>query len=531
MADSIKRMLICVLISGLFLLCGCLNDPEDGEDLPPTILVEPQSKAAMYGDTIAFKVSVAYDPLVDFQWFKSDTMISYAKDSVLVLTNVTFADTGEYFVFVSNRSGYVLSRRVRVFVSGGQPVVANLPAYNALNVKDSIALTAQVAGYPPFQYQWYRNQISIPGAVDSVYTISSFTEIDSGRYSVVVKNSIGVDTSNVARVYKGGILFIAETDFNSGYVEWMSIKTNKITSGSLAVHHDMVIRSFGGYVYILECLGTDNVIKYDPSKNSITGILYQKKLGDNWNPQDIEFVSETKAYISNMNEPKITVFDPSTGTFSGNIDISEYTFMPDSNVSPYAGDLQLVGTDLYVLLQRRNGFSPGGQTVLLKINTVTNEITDSVTLKYRNGYAMRYNDGALYITNPGDGYTIGDGGIEKVDLATKQVTELFSETLLGGNPNEIVYKSKDRFYITNYIGWMNVKVLEIDVATRTIVDTLDGVKDAFGGICYDAVSERLFVGERDDVEMGVKIFENNKQIGSTVRTANTLAPSGFAIVR
>jgi hypothetical protein len=450
MAAVVKRMLITIVISGLFLLCGCLNDPEDGEALPPTILVEPQNKAAMYGDTIAFKVSVTYDPLVDFQWFKSDTMIPNARDSVLVLTHVTFADTGEYFVFVSNQSSYVISRRVRLFVSGGQPLVANLPASNALNRNDSLTLTAQVAGYPPFQYQWYKNRILIPGAVDSVFKIASFSGIDSGRYSVIVKNAIGTDTSNIARVFENGLLFIAETDFESGYVERMSLKTNKITSGGLAVFGDMAIRSFGGYIYILERLGADNVIKYDPSKNSVTGFLYQKKLGDNWNPQDIEFVSETKAYIANMNVPKITVFDPSTGAFTGIIDISEYTFMPDSNISPHASDLQLVGTDLYVLLQRRNQFFPGGQTVLLKINTVTDEITDSITLKYKNGYAMKYSDGALYVTNPGDAYSIGDGGIERVDLATKQVTELFSETVLGGNPNEIVHKSKDRFYITNY---------------------------------------------------------------------------------
>jgi hypothetical protein len=78
---------------------------------------------------------------------------------------------------------------------------------------------------------------------------------------------------------------------------------------------------------------------------------------------------------------------------------------------------------------------------------------------------------------------------------------------------------------------MNVKVYEIDVATKTIIDTLGGIKDAFGGICYDDISERLFVGERDAVEAGVKIFENNRQVGSIVRTANTLPPSGLAIVR
>jgi hypothetical protein len=533
MINVFKCTLILVFISGLLLLCNCLNDPEDITYEKPVILAEPQSKAAMYGDTVMFKVSVAYDPVIDFQWFKSDSMIAYAKDSVLVLTNVTYADTGEYFVFINNQQSYVLSRRVRLFISGGEPVIAYLPASNGLDLKDSIKFIAQVAGLPPFSYQWYKNGASIAGAIDATFKISSFSIADSGKYSVIVRNSIGIDTSNIAKVFVAGRLFITETDFFSGYMEWMSLKTFKVTSGGLAVFKDIAIRSFGGYIYLLERYGADNVIKYDPSKSGESGFLYQKKLGDdNWNPQDIEFVSETKAYIANLNEPKITVFDPSNGTFLDNIDISNYIFMPDSDKTPFASDLQLVGTDLYVMLQRLGkDFSPRAPTMILKINTVTDKITDSITLNYNNGCAMSYANGALYVSNPGSNYVTGDGGIEMVDLATKKVSILFNETILGGSPNAIVHKSKDRFYVTSYIEWMNVKVLEIDAATKSIIDTLEGVKDAFGGIYYDSISERLFVGERDDVEKGVRIFENNVQTGSTVRTANSLAPSGFVINR
>jgi DNA-binding beta-propeller fold protein YncE len=169
--------------------------------------------------------------------------------------------------------------------------------------------------------------------------------------------------------------------------------------------------------------------------------------------------------------------------------------------------------------------------MILKINTTTDEITDSITLNYKNGHSMIYANGALYISSPGSNYVVGDGGIEKVDLLTKKVSAIIDESVLGGSPNYIVHKEGEHFYITNYVGWQNVQVLEIDAATKKIVDTLKGIKDAFGGIYFDEISNKLFVGERDDIEMGVKIFENNRQIGSTVRTANTLAPSGFVIIR
>jgi hypothetical protein len=328
-----------------------------------------------------------------------------------------------------------------------------------------------------------------------------------------------------------GTLFITETDFKSGYMEKISIKTGKILDNGRSIFDDIAIRTFGGYIYLIERFGADNIIKYDPSKKGDDAFLYQKKMGDNWNPQDIEFINDRKAYIANNNEPEITVLDPSTGTFLKHIDISKFTYMPDSNKSPHAADLQLVESYVYALLQRRNGFDPGAPTLILKIDISTDSIIDTVALNFKNGYAMSYANGALYITNPGSVYSSSDGGIEMVDLATNKVTVLFEESTLGGSPNCIVHKEKDSFYITSYVAWKKVSVLEIDAATKTVVATLERVQDAYGGIIYDSISGKLFVAERDDAEMGVRIFENNVQVGETVRTANSLPPSGFTIVR
>lgn len=529
---KLQSILMVLLLNVLPLLTiGCLNDPEDDKDVKPQIITEPQNIAAMFGDAVSFKVSVSPDPAIDYQWFRADTMIPYANDSILAFATVSYADTGEYFVFVSNRAGYVTSQKVHLYVSGGEPVIANFPGSTGFDYKDSTVLLAKVAGLSPFYFQWYKDGQPIIGAVGRTYAISSFSNADSGTYQVVVKNSLGIDTSNLTRLYPCGTLFITQTDFTSGYMERMSIKTSKISGPGTFIFGDVAIRTYDRYVYLLERYGADNLIKYDPSKKGEDAFLYQKKLGDNWNPQDIEFVDERKAYVSNSNVPEITVLDPSTGAFLKHIDLSDYTYLPDSNVSPYANDLQIAESYLYVLLQRRNGFKPGASSLILKVNIYKDSIVDTIPLNFKNGYAMSYANGALYVTNPGSAYSGSDGGIEMVDLATKKVTILFEESTLGGSPNGIVYKEKSRFYITNYIDWKKVAVLEIDVSTKTVVATLDGVKDAYGGIYYDSVSKRLFVGERDDVEKGVRIFENNIQIGPTVKTAQSLSPIGFSIVR
>ncbi len=327
-----------------------------------------------------------------------------------------------------------------------------------------------------------------------------------------------------------GRLFVIESDFESGLLERVSTDDYSMCTANFDVHSDIVVRDFGGYLYILEKKGADNVIKFDPSGSDESGILYQEHLGDNWNPYDIDFVSETKAYIINQNEPKITVFNPSDGTVVKHIDISGHTFNPDSNVTPYANEAVLYQEMLYVQLQRRNGISPGAPTMVLTVDTESDAVVDSMTCTYKNGYDMICVDGVLYVTNPGS-FDIGDGGIETIDLATGEVVTLIDENTLGGNPNQIVHKSGTRFYVTNYVGWKNVEVVEIDAATGTVIATVPGVTDAFGGILYDNEDGRLYVGERGAGRVGVLVYKENQLIAGPLTTDKTLPPSGMTIVR
>jgi DNA-binding beta-propeller fold protein YncE len=329
----------------------------------------------------------------------------------------------------------------------------------------------------------------------------------------------------------GSALFIVESDFQSGLLEWMPLDGGGIVSQGLSIHMDAGVAAYEGFVYVIERFGADNILKYDPSGSGPSGVLYQKHLGDNWNPQDIEFVSAAKAYVSNQDEPRITVFNPTTGAVVSHIDISAYTYMPDSNTSPHAGDLQLAGGDVYAILQRRNGFLPGAPTLLLRISTRLNAVIDTIPLRWKNGASMSYADGALYVSNPGSSLYTGDGGIEKVTLSTKTVTTVMDETALGGNPGQIVHKGGSRFYVVNYVGWKNVPVVEIDAAAGTVVASLPGVKDAYGGICYDAADSLLYVGERDSVESGIRVYRDTVQQGSPVKSARSLPPAALVVVR
>jgi hypothetical protein len=325
-------------------------------------------------------------------------------------------------------------------------------------------------------------------------------------------------------------LFVMQSDFQSGLLQWFSVPEDSMVDDGFALHSDSRLFSHNGYLYALERMGADNVIKFDPTKKDASGVVYQQNLGVNWNPQAMAFANDTLAYIANANDPKITLFQTTKGQIISHIDISEYTFLPDSNNTPYAQALVIAEGSLYVLLQRRNGIALGAPTLILKINMESNTVADTISLQYKNGYDMVYHGGYLYVSNPGDGMVVGDGAVEQINLATKEVKTIVDEDALGGNPNQIVHKKDSKFYVTNYVGWMNVKVIELDVATGEFI-TLPNVKDAFGGIYYDAHDERLYVGERDKEEMGVRVFKNNEQIVAPIKTDKSLPPTSLVIVR
>jgi hypothetical protein len=326
-------------------------------------------------------------------------------------------------------------------------------------------------------------------------------------------------------------LFVFESDFQSGYLEWFGTDSLSIVSNGIPIYSDAVIKAQNGFIYILERMGADNIIKFDPSKSDVSGIIYQEKLTAKGNPQDIVILNDTKGYVANQDIPFISIINPATGKTIQNIDIKAYTFRPDSNTTPYACDMELVGSDLYVLLQRRHTYNPGAPSLIIKINTTTDAITDTIALQYKNANSMTYANGFLYVSTPGSAFVTGDGAIESVNLSTKQVQTVIDETALGGNPNQIIYKTGTRLYVQNYIGWQNVAIQEIDASTGAVIAKLPNIIDAFGGMYYDSIDNRLYVGERATTELGVKIFQNNILVGSPIKSSKSLPPSSMVVVR
>jgi len=83
-------------------------------------------------------------------------------------------------------------------VAGTLPVIRTNPQSQSAAIGGSVTFSAWADGAPPPSYQWRKNNVNISGATLANYTILSVQTSDSGRYSVVVSNSRGKDTSSAA---------------------------------------------------------------------------------------------------------------------------------------------------------------------------------------------------------------------------------------------------------------------------------------------------------------------------------------------
>jgi hypothetical protein len=80
------------------------------------------------------------------------------------------------------------------------PAITVQPLSQPQAVGYPLVLYVNAIGAPPPSYQWRFNGTNLPGANSQVYGVASFQATNAGNYDVVVANSVGVVTSQVATV-------------------------------------------------------------------------------------------------------------------------------------------------------------------------------------------------------------------------------------------------------------------------------------------------------------------------------------------
>lgn len=123
-----------------------------------------------------------------------------ATNATLVLTNVQFADAGQYSARIENDFDAIESIEPFTLDVNATPSI-DVAVTNRFQFAGSVlTLEAVVTGSGTFTYQWRRGTNDIPGATNATYTVTNALPSDSGLYSVVVRNEFGTTTSPVITV-------------------------------------------------------------------------------------------------------------------------------------------------------------------------------------------------------------------------------------------------------------------------------------------------------------------------------------------
>ncbi len=165
----------------------------------PNFTSQPQSRQVNIGQSVTFSISATGSPSPTFQWRKNGTAIPGATAPSYTIGSVQQSHAGTYDVVASNIAGTAASSPALLTV-GNAPLITAQPTNQTVNAGTTVALSVTASGTAPLSYQWRRDGANIAGANSGTLVLNSAQPGDSGYYSVVVTNSLGVAVSSAAAI-------------------------------------------------------------------------------------------------------------------------------------------------------------------------------------------------------------------------------------------------------------------------------------------------------------------------------------------
>jgi alpha-tubulin suppressor-like RCC1 family protein len=166
-------------------------------DGAPVLTTPMLGKTVPFDAPAYFRVTAAGDGPLSYQWRYQGVDLPGATDAILVLTNALFSQAGAYSVVVSNAVGQVTSPSVNLDV-GWLQIVSEPQDVSTIRGAN-ITLTVDAEGYG-LGYQWQVDGDDLSGATNRTLVLNNAQAEQSGSYSVVVSNFLGMTRSRDAQV-------------------------------------------------------------------------------------------------------------------------------------------------------------------------------------------------------------------------------------------------------------------------------------------------------------------------------------------
>jgi uncharacterized delta-60 repeat protein len=163
----------------------------------PVITTQPTNQTVLGGDYVSVYVNATGNPLPEYQWFFNGAALNGQNSQYLIIVSAQTTNQGDYFAVVSNSVGVATSQVARLTVITNAPEILEHPTNLTVTVGQFAEFSVMATGLPPPTYQWRFEGEDIMGRTGSSLFILA-DETNAGNYSVVVANSVGAATSQVA---------------------------------------------------------------------------------------------------------------------------------------------------------------------------------------------------------------------------------------------------------------------------------------------------------------------------------------------
>ncbi len=266
MRQELRRLLRLVILSIFYLSLWRVQ-------ASVTVTVQPGNQTVSVGETVLFgatAIATAGEVVESYEWYMSTNDQNFnpvADTAGLILTNVQTTYSGYYFASVTYLSGgknqSVSSPTVTLTVNR-QPQVVAQPASLALPVGSNAVFSVSVGGTPPLHFHWQQNGSNltdnsrVSGSTTTNLDILDLALTDSGNYDIVVDNSYGSATSQVANLD----VFLAQPVFIS--------PTNAV--GKQGYPFNYTVAATGTAPISFGVTGLPDGLSFDPTNGLISGI-------------------------------------------------------------------------------------------------------------------------------------------------------------------------------------------------------------------------------------------------------------------
>jgi hypothetical protein len=162
----------------------------------PIITAQPRDWATNSGNQATFSI-LAQGSGLSYQWRFNAIPIEGANSSVLTLSNVAVANSGDYSVVVRNAAGTIASDTAHLSVTPSLQITTQ-PQGRSVLPGSNVVFSVAANGTGLLRYQWYFNSNAISGATTDILNVPNAQLANHGFYFAEVTDNYGTVRSQPA---------------------------------------------------------------------------------------------------------------------------------------------------------------------------------------------------------------------------------------------------------------------------------------------------------------------------------------------